>query len=210
MPISLWLVEDDPLYQAPFARLVETTEQFALGRTFDEYEALVACLSVGGDGPDLVVMDLHLPRLDGPEATRDLRQRLPDVPIVVLTISDDPASVAEALGAGASGYIVKGTPPELMFRALREAHSGGTYFAPSVARHVLGHFSAPAPLEEPLTEREQEVLRELAGGLSKARIADALYLSPHTVDTHVRSVYRKLHAKNAAEAAAKAVRIGLA
>ena len=115
----------------------------------------------------------------------------------------------DALRAGASGYVVKGTPPDQMFTALREAHAGGTYFAPSVARHVLGFFAEPEPLEEPLTEREREVLRELAAGRTKAGIAERLFLSPHTVDTHLRNVYTKLHVKTAAEAAAKGVRNGL-
>lgn len=210
-PISLCLVEDEQRYRDPFRALIATTEAFRLDSAFERYEELTSFLaSTPAHGlPDLVVMDLMLPTLGGVEATRDLQRRHPGLPVVVLTSLDDPASVFEALQAGALGYVVKGTRPELLFKSLVEAHEGGTYFSPSVARHVLGHFARPKPLDEPLSDRECEVLRQLANGHSKAGIADKLYLSPHTVDSHMRSVYRKLRVKTAAEAAAQGVRKGL-
>ncbi len=209
MALSLCLVEDEQRYREPFERLIGTTDEFRLDSVFERYEELEAYLRSGGSLPDLVVMDLKLPGTSGIEGTRALRRRYPGLPVVALTTLDDPASVFDALRAGASGYVVKGTPPDQMFAALREAHAGGTYFAPSVARHVLGHFAEPEPLEEPLTERERDVLRELAEGRTKAGIAERLFLSPHTVDTHLRNVYTKLHVRTAAEAAAKGVRNGL-
>lgn len=206
-PNTLWLVEDEPRYRAPFERLIRSTDAFVLDRSFASFEDLLATRHVGAPWPDLVVMDLHLPGTDGVEGTRVLAGH--GVAVVVLTTSDDPPTVYRALEAGASGYVVKGTDPERMVTALREAVDGGTYFSPSVARHVLRRVTGAQPPAEPLSPREVEVLRELAAGRSKARIADALCLSPHTVDTHLRSVYRKLRVKTAAAAAAAGVRSGL-
>lgn len=209
--LSLYLVEDERRFRDPFAALLATTDAFDLTQAFEQYEELSAYLDLVPPPPlpDLVVMDLVLPGTSGLDALRDLKRRYPGLPAVVLTSLDDPVSVVEALEAGARGYVVKGTRPDAMLMALREAHAGGTYFSPSVARHVLGQF-APAPTPEAsLTDREVEVLRGLAQGRTKADIAEMLYLSPHTVDNHMRAVYRKLHAKNAAEAAAKGVRSGL-
>lgn len=209
--LSLWLVEDELRYRVPFERLISTTDEFRLDAIFEQYEDLITYLETHQTPqvPDIVVMDLKLPGMSGYEATRDLRQRFADVPVVALTSLDDPESVFRALRNGASGYIVKGTPPDQMFTVLREAYVGGTYFAPSVARFVLGHFASPEPLDEPLTDREREVLRELAAGGTKAGIAEVLYLSPHTVDKHLRNIYQKLHVNTAAAAAAKGVRAGL-
>ncbi|MEL6616076.1 MAG: response regulator transcription factor [Bacteroidota bacterium] len=206
-PKILWLVEDEPRYRVPFERLILTTDEFVLDRSFACFEDLLATRRVGVPWPDLVVMDLHLPGTDGIDGTRLLAAQ--ELPVVVLTTSDDPPTVYRALEAGASGYVVKGTDPERMFTALREASEGGTYFSPSVARHVLRRIAGARPPTEPLSPREVEVLRELAEGRSKARIAEALCISPHTVDTHLREVYRKLRVKTAAAAAAAGVRSGL-
>lgn len=215
-PVSLWIVDDEPGYREPFGRLIATTDAFRLDAEFETYEDLVSYVEATSAAmdrdvalPDIVVMDLKLPGVGGVEATGDLLQRWPDVTVVVVTTSDDPASVFAVLRAGARGYVVKGTEPDRMFRALLDAHAGCMYFPPSVARHVQRHFAAPDPLEEPLSSRESEVLSGLVDGLSKAGIAERLNLSPHTVDTHLRNVYRKLHVKTAAAAAAKGVRNGL-
>lgn len=225
LPIALWLVEDEPRYSRPFARLIERAPDFVLARTFATYEEVLGLIGragrVGGgragggrapDGvetPDLVVMDLQLPGIGGIEATRDLRARLGDVTVVVLTNADDPDSIFGALRAGASGYLLKESPAQEVLASLREAHRGGTSFPPSVARHVLGFFAPEPAGEEPLSPREREVVEHLALGLSKAQIGDALCLSRHTVDSHLRNVYAKLHARSAAEAVAKAVRQGI-
>ena len=210
-PISIWLVEDEQAYRDSFRQLIELTEEFLLDAEFETYEELVAFVEISPDAPipDLIVMDIMLPGMSGIEATRDLRRRYPGLPVLALTNKDDPASLFAILRAGACGYVVKGTKPDATIVALREAKAGGTYFSPSVARHILGHFAEPEPLEEPLTEREREVLRELAGGYSRAGIGKRLYLSKHTVDSHIQSVYRKLHVTTGAEAVAKGVRAKL-
>ena len=205
-PIRLWLVEDEARYRQSFEQLIATTDAFVLTGSFECYENIPAI--AGLDGPDLVVMDLELPGASGVEATREITRHHPGVPVVVLTLIDRAEAVFGALRAGASGYLVKGSRPDQILRALTEAHAGGTYFTPAVARHVFRFFSSPAP-ENPLSDRETDVLRALAEGLSKARIAERLFLSPHTVDSHQRSIYVKLHVHTAAEATAKGVRSGL-
>ena len=205
-PITLWLVEDLPQYSRPFAQLLDASREFHLARVFDRFEAAGLALA-DGPAPDLVVMDLKLPGVGGIEAIARLRERAPSLPVVAMTLSDDPADVYAAVRAGARGYVVKGARREQIFAALREAYDGGAYFSPSVARYVLERF-APPESAQPLTEREHDVLEGLAAGLSKAEIAERLFLSPHTVDTHVRKVYGKLEARTAAQAAAEGVRRG--
>ena len=205
-PIRIWLVEDQERYRRSFETLIATNDGFSLDGSFESYEDLPPFSD--HDGPDLVVMDLGLPGMDGVEATRDLCRAHPGLPVVVLTLVDRAEAVFDALRAGASGYLVKGSRPDQIFRALQEAAEGGTYFTPAVARHVFRYFSSPGP-ERPLSEREVDVLRGLSEGLSKTAIADKLFLSPHTVDSHVRSVYAKLHVRTAAEATAIGVRSGL-
>ena len=206
--LDVWLVEDEALYRDRFAQLLRTSPDLRLSAGFESYASLAGRLPTDVP-PDLVVMDLQMPGTDGFEATRRLRHALPATPVVVLTLLDDPPSIVTALRAGASGYVVKGTDPEDLFRSLREAHAGGTFFAPAVARHVLGHFAPEHASLRQLTPREREVLQVLAEGHSKAGIAERLFVSPHTVDTHLRSVYDKLHVRTAAQAAAVGVREGL-
>ena len=205
--IHLWIVEDEARYREAFERLIETAPSFQLGGSFGCFEDLADRLGRGGGLPDLIVMDLRLPGRSGVEAISELRRSACDVPVLVLSSSDDPESIFGAVRAGATGYLVKGAPVDTTLSALLQASRGGTYFSPSVARYVLGHF-APAPTSL-LSDRELEVLGKLAHGRSKAATATELYLSPHTVDSHVRSIYRKLRVRNAAEATATGVRRGL-
>ena len=206
--LTLWLVEDEPRFSEPFSYLIASTNEFALAHTFGSYEEAAVVLDRElWPPPEIVVMDYHLPGANGIAATRDLKRRLPTVPVVVLTGNDKPDLIFQALQAGASGYIVKGTDSERVLAAIREAYHGGLAFPPSVAAHVLAFFRAGSEDKVRLSEREREVVELLARGLSKARIAKALYLSPHTVNTHLCNVYEKLHAHSAAEAVAKAMRM---
>ncbi len=208
-PLALWLVEDEPRFSEPFADLISTTEEFVLERTFCSYEEAVCVLDQGRGWtpPDVVLMDYRLPGADGLTATRDLKGRLPSVPVVVLTGNDKPHIIFQALRAGASGYIAKGTESERVLAAIREAYHGGLAFPPSVARHVLAFFGADGEVPPALSEREREIVELLARGLSKGRIAAALFLSPHTVNSHLRNVYEKLHVHSAAEVVATALRL---
>ncbi len=170
---------------------------------------------VGETRPDVVVMDIQMPRLDGIEATRFVTGRHEGVHVVMLTMNEDDDTILAAIRAGASGYLLKGAGAEEVERAIRAAASGGMVFGASLAARVAGFFAAavaPArPAQEPfpeLTDRERDVLRLLAAGRTNDAIAAELYVSNKTVRNAVSSIYAKLHASGRAEAIVKAREAG--
>jgi DNA-binding NarL/FixJ family response regulator len=169
---------------------------------------------VAKEGPDLVLMDLKMPVMNGVEATRQIRANYPEVKVLVLTTYDDDEWVFDAIQAGASGYLLKDTPRDEVVRAIRGTVTGKSYLDPSVAGKVLrqatGHQTQPASLiTSKLTERELEVLRLIARGLSNADIADRLYLSEGTVRNHVSAILSKLGTSDRTQAAVIAIQHGL-
>jgi NarL family two-component system response regulator LiaR len=153
--------------------------------------------------PDVVLQDLLMPGgLDGIETTRRIRDRWPSARVIALTASIDEPRMMAALRAGATGYVRKNAEPEALVAAVRAVALGRTYIDPAVATRLPG----PAPLEEPLTLREAEVLRHLVAGRSNAEIAGALTIGEETVKTHVSHVLAKLHVDNRAQAIAQALR----
>lgn len=171
---------------------------------------------VGETSPDVVVMDIQMPRLDGIEATRFVTGRHEGVRVVMLTMNEDDDTILAAMRAGASGYLLKGAGAEEVERAIRAAAAGGMVFGASLAGRVaefFGRMGAPArPAEAPfpeLTERERQVLDRLAAGRTNDQIAGELYVSNKTVRNAVSSIYAKLHATGRAEAIARARDAGL-
>jgi DNA-binding NarL/FixJ family response regulator len=176
----------------------------------DEVVAMVAKKE-----PDLVLMDLKMPGLNGVEATRQIRTKHPDVKVLVLTTYDDDEWVFDAVKAGASGYLLKDTPRDELVKAIKGTVTGKTYVDPSVAGKVLGqvssHQTQPATLiTSKLTEREIEVLRLIAKGLSNTDISDRLFLSEGTVRNHVSAILAKLGVSDRTQAAVIAIQHGLA
>lgn len=169
---------------------------------------------VADKGPNLVLMDLKMPIMNGVEATRQIVTRYPDVKVLVLTTYADDEWVFDAIQAGASGYLLKDTPREELIRVIRGTVAGKTYVDPSVAGKVLEQVSSrqtqPATLlTSKLTGREAEVLRLIAGGLSNADIADRLFLSDGTVRNHVSAILAKLGVSDRTQAAVIAIQHGL-
>lgn len=169
---------------------------------------------VARHAPDLVLMDLKMPGMNGIEATRQIHTHHPEVHVLVLTTYDDDAWVFDAIRAGAAGYILKDTPREEVIQAVRGTVAGKSFVDPDVAGKLLGHVAnrqtQPASqLTDQLTEREVDVLRLLARGLTNADIATKLYLSEGTVRNHVSAIYTKLDVDDRTQAAILALRHGL-
>lgn len=163
--------------------------------------------------PDVVVMDVGMPLLNGVEATRRIKQDLPETAVLVLTVHDEDAYVFAVLEAGAAGYLLKDVPAAEVVRAVRAVRDGESVLHPAVTEKVLGRFrgggaSAPAAAFD-LSDREQDVLRTAATGQSNKEVAAALGISPRTVQEHLRSVFRKLGAASRTEAVITALRLGL-
>lgn len=156
--------------------------------------------------PDVVVMDIHLPDGSGIDCTAKLKQRLPGTEIVMFTIHDDTEQIVRAMEAGASGYLLKNTPPAEIVAAIRDVQTHGAPMSREVARKLVASFRAPALLRDPgdtLTPRESEILTLLAGGLINKEIAERLGIKFDTVGTHLKSIYRKLHVRSRTEAVIK-------
>lgn len=162
--------------------------------------------------PDVLVMDLQMPDLDGIAATREVVRAAPDVAVLVLTMYDDDDSVFAAMRAGARGYLLKGAEQDEIARAIHAVAGGQAIFGPGVAVRVLGYFAAPPRLDEPfpeLTEREREVLDLIAAGLTNAAIATRLGLAGKTVGNHISNIFAKLQVAGRAEAIVRARQQGL-
>jgi DNA-binding NarL/FixJ family response regulator len=197
-------------------------------RTLLELEPDLQVASEAGDGqaaldayarlePDVVLMDVRMPGMDGVEATRRLLERWPGARVVILTTFDDDASVFEGLRAGALGYLLKDVSGQELAEAVRTVAGGGALIEPSVARRVLAEFARLAPparppdtgLAEPFSEREREVVRLLAAGLSNREIGERLCLAEGTVKNYVTSILQKLGARDRTQAALRAREMGL-
>ncbi len=205
----IWIVEDNPDYLDALSVVVGATDDLRVEHDFEKVADLLAAVDGGTAAPDLLLCDVHLPGINGVDALPALRERLGDVPIVLLTIADSEDLIFRAFRAGANGYLVKDATMDQILVALREALRGGTLMPSAVAQRVLGFFSAPEAERMELTGREKEVLFLMSEGQTKSGIGDMLCISPHTVDSHLRSVYSKLHVHSSTQAVARAVRQGL-
>jgi len=221
MPLRIVIVEDDARYRSSLEQLFARAAGFVLAAS---YPAAVAAVReaeesiVRGATPswDLVVMDLEMPHMNGIEATRRLKAALPHLKVVVLTVFEQPATILEAICAGADGYLLKKSRAGELLEGLRSVAEGGAPLTPNVARSLLevvrevhaapGRLEAGAPTRLDMTEREQEVLRSLVDGNSYKQAADVLGISLGTVRTHIASIYRKLQVHSVAEAVSRALR----
>lgn len=201
VPIRVLVVEDAARTRHALAALLEGTPGFACAGACANAEAALARLR--DVRPDVALIDLELPDLDGTGLIRRCRERHPEIQLLVLTVHDEADRVFPALEAGAHGYVVKGTPPAKLLEAIAEVRSGGSFMSGSVARLLLQRFQAaatPRAPRQPLSPREQEVLQLLAKGLRQSAIARELGIAPRTVNTHLHNLYEKLHVHTAAGA----------
>jgi DNA-binding NarL/FixJ family response regulator len=206
--LKIWAVEDNAAYRNALAYIFKKAEGLEL-QTYSNAEDALAGLR-GAPPPDAILLDVQLPGMDGISAISRFKELAPEVCIVMLTVFEEPEKVFRALCAGASGYLLKTLPAERIVEALREAVAGGAPMSPGVAKAVLGRFvelAAPGKGNAyDLSEREREVLELMTLGLIKKEIADKLGLSFHTVNTHLRNIYTKLHVGTRGAAVAKALK----
>jgi DNA-binding NarL/FixJ family response regulator len=151
--------------------------------------------------PDVVLMDINMPVADGIEGLKKIKENFPHIKVLMQTVFDDSDKVFECIRNGASGYILKKDTPQRILQAIQEVYDGGAVMNPGIALKVLAYFQ-PQKINSPLSERETEVLKLLSDGLSYKMVADKLFLSFNTVNTHVKHIYEKLHVSSLGEAIA--------
>lgn len=215
-PIRLALVEDHPRLREHLVRQLDYFDAVSLELVSDSGEAFLADLEVrdraGLPLPQVVLMDIEVPGPDGIETTRQLEALWPSIEVLMLTVFEDESRIFRAIQAGASGYLLKDAGPERIVQAVLEVMDGGAPTSPLVARKLLGYVrqtTAPEVMPFDLTPREQDVLTHLVEDVTEVEIADALGVSPHTVRTHVKNLYRKLQVHSRAQAVRIAVEQGL-
>jgi len=213
--ICVLLVDDQRLMREGLRTLLELEPDLRVaGEAGDGQAALDAYAALQ---PDVVLMDVRMPGMDGVEATRRLREQWPGARVIILTTFDDDASVFEGLRAGALGYLLKDVSGQELAEAVRTVAGGGALIEPSVARRVLAEFARLAPparppdagLAEPFSEREREIVRLLAAGLSNREIGERLCLAEGTVKNYVTTILQKLGARDRTQAALRAREMGL-
>ena len=200
--IAVLVLEDRTKLREGLAWLLDSSPGFTCVGAYPTAEA--ALRRIPAAKPDVALVDLELPGMTGVEFLQNCRRGFPALKSLVLTVHDQPEWVFPALAAGASGYLVKDTPPAKLFEAIAEVHAGGSSMSGPVARLVLDCFQTPPPAaDEPLSAREREVVSLLARGFRYADIAAELAISPRTVNSHLHHVYQKLHVHSAAGAVGK-------
>jgi DNA-binding NarL/FixJ family response regulator len=210
--IRVAVVDDQRLFTKGLSGLVDMLDGVeVVGVAYDGEEAVALCRE---EEPDVVLMDISMPKMDGISATRAVRDLLPQTAVIILTAHEDDEHVFEGIKAGAQGYLLKDSEPEDLSRAIHTVHAGNTIIAPDLAQKMLNTFesggsgrSQLAP--PPLTERELEVIRALAQGMSDRQIAQSLGISEKTVRNHTSNIYRKLHIFDRTQAVIYAVREGV-
>ncbi|BAY98156.1 two-component response regulator [Tolypothrix tenuis PCC 7101] len=208
-PLRVLIVEDDPMMQLGLEQSLMVHPQLEIvGQAEDGYLGVQTALKLK---PDLVVMDIGLPRLDGIAATQQIKAALPDIHVVMLTSHQTETEIIAALSSGADAYCIKGASVERLLSAIAAAVDGATYLDPQIARRVIEHLRPPTVKGNAanLSGRELEVLKLMVEGLSNPEIAEKLYLSPNTVKTHVRGIMNKLAVDDRVQAAVVALRSGL-
>jgi DNA-binding NarL/FixJ family response regulator len=208
--IKVAITEDQKQTREGLATLINGTPGYRTTGVFSSMEQTLA--RIESEPPDVILLDIGLPGMTGIEGAQKLKARYPALQILILTVYADNEHVFEAICAGASGYLLKDTPPSKLLEAIRELRDGGAPMSPDIARKVITmfhRFAPPVKADYHLSGRELEVLRLLGDGHSYKTAAFDLTLSEDTIRFHVRNIYEKLHVHSKSEAVLKAFRVGL-
>ncbi len=209
--ISVLIADDHAVVRGGLRALLDTEEGIdVVGEAADGVEAITRARALN---PDVILLDLMMPRKDGLEVITEIRESDPTARILVLSSFSDDEMVFSAIKGGALGYLLKDSSPSELLQAIREVYNGESSLHPTIARKLIRELNRPSnlpPSEDPLTEREVQVLMLVAQGMSNQEIADTLVISERTVRTHVSNILSKLHLANRTQAALYALKEGLA
>ncbi|MGD1860012.1 MAG: response regulator [Leptolyngbyaceae cyanobacterium] len=211
LPLTLLVVDDDPMMRLGLTAALSQQANFTIvGEALDGRQGVE---QARGLNPDVVLMDVGMPGMDGIAATQTIKAQFPDMRVVMLTSHTDETEIIAALSSGADAYCIKGTDVEALANAIRVAASGAAYLDPQIAQRVMQNLTPARPKAEGneglLSDRESEVLQLIVEGLSNTEIGQQLYLSPNTVKTYVKGIMNKLVVSDRVQAAVAAVRRGL-
>jgi DNA-binding NarL/FixJ family response regulator len=197
---KVFIVEDDKELRKSFVHIVNNADKFIVVGAYSTAEE--AILEIGRKKPDIILMDIQMPGMNGVEATTLIKEKYPHLEIVIVTVYEDNELVFNALKAGASGYITKSANYLELLSALNEIVKGGAPMSTKIARMVIHNFHLNP--DSPLTKREKEIIRMIADGKTYSQISDELYISRETAKTHIRNIYTKLQVNKKSDAIAKA------
>lgn len=206
-PIRILIIEDNQNYLNSLEQAMTLLDGVEYASGYGSFEAFQ---HAGPDAPDLILLDINLPGISGLDALPELKQMMPATEVIMLTQNDAYPNVLTAIQRGASGYIIKSGSVKEIHQAILDVHQGASVIDPRLSRIVLSTLAGtPNTQENPLSEREVEVLNALADGLTKKEVAHTMDLSYHTIDLYTRNIYEKLKSPNIAAAIATAIRKGL-
>src|SRR5688572_12064596 len=206
-PIKVSMVDDDEWMREDLAQQISSSRQFVFLSSYGTAEEAVA--KIPKEKPDVVLMDINLPKMSGIDCVRQIKAALPSVQVMMLTVYEDSEKIFQSLLAGASGYLLKRTSQAEILEAILQVYQGGSPINVNIARKVVQYFNQKGTQGqqfEDLSRREKQILERLAQGASYKEIADSLSVSIDTVRTHVKGVYSKLHVHSKSEAVAKYLR----
>ncbi len=206
--VKVAIIEDHTDFRESLSYILNSSDEFICTQKFPNAEEGKYAL----DGIDVLVLDINLPGQSGIEIVKEVKERYPEIKIMMLTVFDDDDHLLKAIIEGADGYILKKTPPIQILQAIHDAHQGGAPMSPMMARKTISMFKRyiPKPMgDNDLTTRETEILSMLTDGLSNKEISERIYISQETVRNHIRHIYTKLRVHSKTQAVARAIKEGL-
>jgi DNA-binding NarL/FixJ family response regulator len=208
MDIRITLFDDNATRRDGVKLLLDNSPGFMSAGIFEDCSHLIE--NILQSEPHVVLMDIDMPGINGIEAVKIIKQEFPDMPVMMQTVFDHDEKIFQSILAGATGYMLKKTSPAKLLEAIKEIYEGGAPMTPEIAIKVLQFFrekkTHKLQMENLLTDKEREIISSLVDGLSYKMIADKYAISYHTVNFHVRNIYKKMHVHNVSEAVAKAIK----